>query len=395
MKKTAGIIAEFNPFHKGHAALIRAAREEGADSVVAVMSGNFVQRGSPAVTDKRVRAQAALLCGVDLVLELPLVCAMAPAQRFARGAAEVLAATGVVNTLAFGSECGEAEPLRELAVLLESPDLAHRIQPHLAEGKTFAKARELAAGELNPALAPLLATPNNVLAVEYLRAAKELGWDPALFTIPRQGAAHDGAPIGEYASASYLRSCEELAQLAPYVPSRAMAAYHLAAATGKYPSKPEALDIAILAHLRRLTPDDLARLPDLSEGLENRLYNAIRTAPSLPGLLTALKTKRYTMARLRRLVLAAFLGLTVSDAATPVPYIRVLGATEAGKDLLSAMKRTCRLPTSHSLARLRDLGGTAERFAALEDAATNLFALTLPEPMGCGSEYGGKQFFCE
>jgi predicted nucleotidyltransferase len=393
MKKTAGIVAEFNPFHNGHAALIRAVRAAGAQRVAVVMSGNFAQRGSPAITDKRVRAKAALLSGADLVLELPLVYAMAPARRFAKGAAEILSATGAVDVLAFGSECGDTEPLRELAALLESPALTGRMQPHLAAGKTFAKARELAVGEKNPALAGLLATPNNVLAIEYIRAAAELGWDPALFTIQRQGAAHDGAPAEGYASASWLRKCTDLSQLAPYVPPRAMAAYQLAAAAGQYPGDPSLLDTAILAHLRRLTPKDLSRLPDLSEGLENRLYNAIRTAQSLEDLLTALKTKRYTMARLRRLVLSAFLGLTAADAAEPVPYLRVLGATGAGKEMLSEMKGACCLPVSHSLARLRELGGSCQRFAELEDLATNLFALTLPNPLPCGYEYSAKPVF--
>lgn len=396
MADVYGIVAEFNPFHNGHAALAAHARRGGATGLVAVMSGNFVQRGSPAVTDKRVRAEAALRCGVDLVLELPLPYAVAPAQRFACGAVELLAATGRVDGLLFGSECGDVRALRVLAEAVDAPTLQPGLRAQLAKGNTFARARERAlAAELGDEQAALLANPNNALAVEYLRAAGQLGWQPEVITLQRLGAAHDsGEAWGEYASASMLRlHAGDFALLGRYVPPLAAEVYARAFVAGLYPADPSRLETAILARLRGLTLPELAELPDLSEGIENRLYSAIRGAPTLSALESALKTKRYTMARVRRLIFSAFLGVTHRDAHTSPPYIRVLGFTPRGREILSAMKGVSKLPVSQSLARLRERGGACERFAALEELATDLYALALPRPPGCGYEYLASAVF--
>lgn len=394
MQQITGIVAEFNPFHSGHAALVRCAKAQGADAVVAVISGNFVQRGEPAVTDKRVRAKAALLCGVDLVLELPLVYAMAPAQRFARGAVELFSASGVVDTLIFGSECGDIARLKRVAAALDDTSLQPLIREQLDRGVTFARARQTALESWLGADAACLERPNNTLGVEYIRAAKAIGWQPDVQTMQRCGVAHDsGCPAGEYASGVWLRqNAGDLALMTGYVPPAAMAVYAEALRQGRYPADPAALHTAILTHLRRLGPDDLADLPDLSEGIENRLYAAIRQATTLDELETQLKTKRYTMARMRRLILSAFFGLTREDAHTPVPYLRVLGCTRAGREVLSGMKHS-HLPVSHSLARLREHGGKCERFAALEELATDLYGLALPSPLPCGTEYTAKPVF--
>lgn len=396
MRKAVGIVAEFNPFHNGHAALLRFARGAENRPVVAVMSGNFTQRGSAAVTDKRVRAKAALLGGADLVLELPLPYAAAPARRFARGGVEALAATGVVDTLCFGSECGDIALLRALAGAADDPAVNAAMRVRLGEGITFAKARELAVADaLGPAAAAKMASPNNALGMEYLRAAAELGWKAAAVTMRRAGAGHDsGEPAGDFASASYLRQrAGDLAALRRFVPEAAAPVYAEALAAGLYPSAPEKLETVVLAHLRRLGMAELSALPDLSEGLENRLYAAIRESAALEELELALKTKRYTMARVRRLILAAFLGLTGEDARQPLPYLRVLGCNRTGRELLSGMKEACRLPVSHSLAQLRAMGGACGRFAALEELATDLFSLSLPKPRPCGYEYTASAVF--
>lgn len=389
MTRIAGIVAEFNPFHSGHAALIRAAKEQ-VSGVVAVMSGNFVQRGSPAITDKRVRTRAALLCGVDLVLELPLSYATAPAQRFARGAIGTLATTGVVDILAFGSECGELSALQALAEAVDNKSVINEMKRLLTQGMTFARARELAvAHSLDPQLAHALAAPNNLLGVEYLRAAAALGWHPQAITLRRQGVGHDSPSAKDgYASGSFLRqNAGDFALLCRYLPEQAALVLADALADGLYPTNSARLETAILAHLRRLSSEELSRLPDLSEGLENRLMASIRIASTLADLENALKTKRYTMARVRRLILSAFLGLTEEDVHTPIPYIRVLGFTHRGRKILSGMKGICKLPVSTSLARLRSLGGSCERFASLEETSTDLYALCLPKPVPCGYEY--------
>jgi len=389
--KTAGIVAEFNPFHSGHAALIQAVRGEGATHVAAVMSGNFVQRGSLAITDKRVRAHCALLGGADLVLELPVSAATATAQQFARGAVGLLAATGCVDILCFGSESGDARGLSELARAVDARPVTAAMTPLLGQGLTFARARQLAVEqELGSRLGRQLGRPNNALGVEYLRAAHSLGWQPRIFTMARRGAAHDEAfpaPGGSYASASYLRTVAgDWDKLARFMPEDSVSLLRRAGADGLYPVDPARLETAVLAVLRGLSPEALAALPDLSEGLENRLWNAIRGAASLEELYAKCKTKRYTLARVRRLVLHAFLGITGEDVRTLPPYLRVLGFGHRGRELLARMADTATLPVGSRLTRLREAGPEALRFALLEERSTDLYTLAMPVPRPCGYE---------
>jgi len=395
MGRVWGVAAEFNPFHSGHAALLTAMRRRGASHLVAVMSGHVVQRGDFAVTDKWTRAHCALEHGVDLVLELPLAYACAPARRFGMGAVGLLRATGLVEGLFFGSECGDAGRLRQAARLVESPPVRQGLPEHLSRGLTFAQARQQAVAAVDPLLAELLRTPNNNLAIEYLRAARELDWNPEIFTIPRQGAAHDDPETGGgIASATGLRKLgQDFDAMAPHLPPRCLALYRTAAREGRYPAAPSRLDAAILSALRQLPPERLSTLPDLSEGLENRFAKAIRAAVSLEELQGLLKTKRYTLARVRRLILCAYLGVTRADADSPPPYLRVLGFTGRGEELMREMKHTALLPVDTRLARLRDLGGCCGRFAGLEANCTNLYTLCLPTPRPCGWEYTGKGVF--
>ncbi|MCL2857988.1 MAG: nucleotidyltransferase family protein [Oscillospiraceae bacterium] len=388
--RIGGVITEFNPFHNGHAALCAGARAGGVTHLIAVMSGNFVQRGGLAITDKRVRAACALACGVDLVIELPLPWAMSGAQTFARGGVGLLAACGCVEVLTFGSESGQLEPLRVLAAEIDCPSVESRLRELLPQGLTYAKARELAAREvLGDELAGRLSSPNDLLGIEYLRAARATGWQPEVSIIKRLGVGHDaGRPKGGYASASYLRSVagEGLAVLQEYIPPACLELLQKAESQGLYPADKSALEGAILAHLRRQSREELSRLPDLSEGLENRLYSAIRTAATTHELEAAVKTKRYTMARVRRLVLSAFLGVTQKNALGTPPYLRVVGLNERGDEILAKMKKTATLPVSSSLARLSGHSRRAGEVAALEERATDLYGLALPTPLLCGYE---------
>lgn len=390
-----GIIAEFNPFHNGHYALIKAARSAGAEKICCVMSGNFVERGSFAVTDKRIRAKAALECGVDLIIELPLAHALSTAQRFARGAIFLLNATGCIDMLAFGSESGNLEDLNTLSKAIDSAEVLPVMRQLLSGGLTFAKARELAVQRVyGEKLSEQLREPNNILGIEYLRQADLQGLKSQTFTVKRIGAEHhDTIASNGFASASYLRSHTDFATLSRYVPEAAARIYSDAISAGLFPAVPAKLEAAILAHLRRLSLSALAMLPDISEGLHNRMFAAIRKSCTLDELERGLKTKRYTMARVRRLILSAFLGLTAKDAETMPPYIRVLGFNDSGRELLSNIKKRCGLPVSASLADLRALGGACERFAALEEISTDLYALSLPKPPACGYEYTAQAVF--
>lgn len=385
--RIGGVVAEFNPFHNGHRALADSARERGVTHLVAAMSGNFVQRGDLAITEKRIRAACALAGGFDLVLELPVAWAMAPAPTFARGAVGLLAACGCVEALCFGSESGDAGILRSLAEAVEDRRVEAALREHLARGVTFAKAREQAVEQvLGGELAAHLKSPNDLLGVEYLRQAKKLGWEPQPVVVRRRGASHDAhGPAGGSASASWLRlHANSQGLLARYMPPASAELLAAAREDGLFPAEADRLEAAVLARLRTLEPEELQALPDLSEGLENRLYAAIRSAGALEELAGALKTKRYTLARVRRLILSAFLGLTDRDAAGIPPYLHILGFNQRGREILAELGKTDPPPCEASLARLRRLGGRCEQTALLESRTTDLYTLALPRPLPCG-----------
>lgn len=360
------------------------------------MSGNFTQRCEPAIAEKRIRAKAALLSGVDLVVELPLPYATATAQKFAYGGTFLLKATGVVDTLLFGSELGQHEKLEQIADVLQTEEFSGRLAVHLEEGMTFARARGKAVGDiLGERAEKIIATPNNILAIEYISEAKKQGWNPKYMTIPRKGVAHDSKTAKDsFASASYLRQAgENWAELCKFMPEKAVEVYRQAFKAEVYPCDKAKLDIAVTSYLRRLDTESLKSLPDISEGIENRLHYAIAGSTNMKEIAEGLKTKRYTMARVRRLILSAFLGITAQDIATPPPYIRVLGFNDKGRELLGKMKDSASIPFGHSLRELENKGGSFERFARLEAKSTDQFTLTQAKPAPCGYDYTAPGVF--
>ena len=388
----AAIIAEYNPFHNGHARHIEKTREAGATHVAVIMSGNFTQRGTPAVAEKRARAEAALMGGADLVVELPLPYAAGTAQRFALGAVSIAEGMGCVDLLSFGSESGYLTILEAAAEAVDSEELSARLPELLATGMTFAKARHNAVSELfGDEVADMLTTPNDSLAVEYIRQLRLIGSRILPVAVRREGPGHDreGAQ-GEIASASYLRGLWKsggISALRGLAPEKSLGVLMRAAEEGKAPFADEAQEKMMLAALRRLTPEQLRELPDVSEGLENRVYAAIRQAVTLGEVYSLSKSKRYTMARIRRVVLAAFLGIPRGLSAAPAPYIRILGFNRRGREILAVMKRTASLPVSDSLAYLRKLDRTCLEFADLEARSTDLYTLGLPRVLPCGSDF--------
>ncbi len=386
--KTAGIVAEFNPFHSGHARLIRILRENGADLVAVAMSGNFVQRGEAAVLSKWARARQALLCGADLVVEIPLPWAVAGAEKFAFGGVSVLNALGA-DVLGFGSECGSADRLRQASGALSSPLLRRALRRELEGGATFAAARQKAAGEVfGPETAELLRGPNDILGIEYLKALERLGSRMEPFAVRRTGAAHgDLRPDGASASSASLRAMIRGGRAcAAYMPPPAFGILREELKAGRAPAGLSFLERGILAKLRTLKREDFSRLPDLSEGLENRVYAASRRAGTLEELYALAKTKRYPHARIRRIVLSAFLGLRASDSAGPVPYLRVLGIGRGGAAILRKAKEVGALPVVSRRADVRPLGEAARSLFRLENRAADLYALCMPGACPCGLE---------
>ena len=363
----AGIIVEYNPLHSGHLRLLEAGRAAlGPDTaMVCVMSGNFVQRGDFALLRKHARARAAVESGADLVLELPLPWAVSSAEGFAAGGVQALAATGVVEHLLFGSECGDVSALERVAAALLAPSFRDRLREVLPGAVSFAAARQRARTGLLPQNAPLRPV-----------------------TIRREGSAHDGALAPDtHPSASGLRALlrqgkrEEALSLLPPAVARA---YELEEAAGRAPVFWENSHRAILARLRSMTAADFAALDQGREGIWNRLYDASRAAASLPELLAAAKTKRYAMARLRRMVLWSYLGLTPGDMPERVPYLRVLAANGTGCRLLSRMREAAAVPVLTRPAQVRRLGPEARRLFELEVRATDLYTLAYPRLSAAG-----------
>ncbi len=375
----AGIICEYDPLHTGHAYLMAQAREAGAEAVVCAISGNFTQRGGFAVTDKLSRAEMAVSCGADLVLELPTVWAMSTAERFARGGVELLTRTGVVTGLVFGSECGDLAALRRAADCLESPEFTASLASLPEDGRTFAARRQAAlAALLGAEEAALLASPNNTLAVEYLRAVRRLGSPLTARTVRRTGAQHGEEASGGFASASYLRqllAAGETEQAAAYMPPAAADILRREQAAGRV-ADPSLCERAILSRLRTMTAGDWRQYDGGGEGLGNRLCQASRTGSTLEAVLAAAKTKRYPLARLRRMVLAAWLMLP--EPPEEVPYLRVLAANETGRRLLRQM-RDAGAPVLTKPADVSLLGGEAEALLAAESRCTDLYVLARPD----------------
>ena len=394
--RIAGIIAEYDPFHKGHAAHIAATRAKNggnATHIVTVISGSFTQRGEPALLSKFRRTEMALSCGSDLVLELPLPWAMAPAEHFAAGGVAILNALGCVDLLSFGSECGDVAALKALAKLSNQVEYQTELKKALSNGLSYAAAGQLAAakivGEEN---AQHLASPNNTLGIEYLRASVNQGakWD--VFTLTRQGALHtDKAPKDGFSSATLIRESVRNGHTdiaSRYMPDDAFRILQNALHAGEVTTQTTRLENALTAHLRRLPQAEYSELPWLSEGLENRLYRESRTATDYIELLNSVKTRRYPMARLRRVLWASFIGLKDSDTLGLPPYVRILGMNERGRAILAAASPV--LPILSRATQISDTNEQTRRIFALECAATDLHALAMPNPLPCGTDFTTK-----
>ena len=403
-----GIVAEYNPFHTGHALQLARTRELlGADlPAVAVMSGCWVQQADCAIADKWTRARLALMGGVDLVLELPTVWAMASAESIARGAVSILNAAGVVDVLSFGSESGDIGQLGRVAACLDGGEYPALLKEQLSRGLSFPAARQRAAEQLLGTDAAVLSRPNNTLGIEYLRALHTLGSPIRPVTVKREGAGHNEAAVfsGQMSqeeadqlfwqhnttlSATAIRGYlteGEWERMAPYLPQGGLELLRESA-----PELPvlARLERAILARVRTMSAEDWGRLPDAgaAEGLPNRLERAGRECRSMEEFFDLAKTKRYTHSRLRRLVLWAFLGITAADVPAVPPYIRVLGFNARGQELLREMKGRACLPILTMPVQARGLEAEGRRLFELESRCTDLYNLCRTTPRPAGEEW--------
>lgn len=341
--KTAGLTAEFNPFHNGHKYILEEIRKH-FDAVAVIMSGSFVQRGDIAVTDKYTRAAAALKNGADLVIELPVIYALNTAQRFAFGAVATLDRTGIIDSLVFGSESGDKEELITCARIMEneSAEISYKIKKYMSSGMSYPSARAKAYEGI--VRDDLISKPNNILALEYIQALHKIHSDMDIFTIKRTNVFHAREERGKIASAADIRKMmRENRDISEYVPSADFEIYDI-----------KELDKALTYFLRTVSAGELARVNDVSEGIENRILSAAKVSLGFEEICAAVKAKRYTMSRVRRILLSSFLKITKEDAYREPEYIRILGMNKTGKTLLREMKSKAKLPVIIKAAVLKD-----------------------------------------
>ena len=389
MYKLAGIIAEYDPFHNGHAWQLQQAKALGAQRVAVAMSCGLTQRGALPLLPESVRVQAALTCGADLVFALPAPYACSGAECFARAGVQLLAAAGC-DALVFGAETPDAALLMEAARVLSGAEYRTALKARLAAGaRSFAAARQAAVEAVCPGtgLAALLDKPNNNLAVEYCKAILELGASLVPIPLPRQGAGHGQALTetgGQFASASALRTLWQNGgadAAAPYVPAEVLPLYREAFAAGQYTDLAAAQRCQLaLLRSRCAGTAPFAQVRGISEGLEHRLEAAVRSSTTHAELLDSLTTVRYPRARMRRLAMDAALDYSTDAFPALPPYLHLLGAQ---KDALPLLKAAA-LPVSHSLARLAEQNAPCRAVVDAQLRACDFGALCRkkPEPMG-------------
>jgi predicted nucleotidyltransferase len=397
VESVVGVIAEYNPFHNGHLYHIeRSLALTGAGGIVAVMSGNFTQRGEPALIDKWRRARAAVESGVDLAVELPFLYATGSAEYFASGAVRLLNAMTCVTHLAFGCEEGAVAPLAEAARVLaaEPPGFKEALRASLRTGRSFPRARaEALRAEAGEAAARLLDRPNNILAAEYLKQCILTGSGMTPVAVKRVGAGpRDANPRARIAGASAIRemilagNTEEALRYMPATPAR--------------PDAPAAQSLRdyftlIAAAARMRSGKELHEIFSASEGLENRLMRALDGASDMPSLIAAIKTARYTDTRIRRFLLHTLFGITRArfaalDAAWP-GYLRVLALSERGGAVLRLVKARTALPVVTNLGRQR-LDPPAADLLALDVLASDIYNLVACGDMRERSDYRMRPF---
>ena len=332
---TVGIICEYNPLHLGHFRQISRIREEfGPETViVCAMSGNYVQRGMPAIIDKSPRAEAALVSGADLVLELPITAALSSAEGFAAAGVQIL--SPMCDILCFGTETADAQTLMLTANALLSDSFPPLLRQELDKGLSFPAARQAALAQMGVD-AGLLSLPNNILAVEYCKAILTQGSAMTIFPIHRAGSYHAEIADAENPSATAVRNLMLYAHnWKSCVPKPVRPIFEGAALHNL-----QSGERAVLARLRTMTDEEFEALPYGSEGLWRKLMHASRKEATLEAIVEATKSKRYTRTRIQRMVLCAFLGITQEILEAEVPYTRILAFNDRGRRVLKEAKKS-------------------------------------------------------
>lgn len=406
MATVLGIIAEYNPFHNGHFYQIEEAKKQtGAKYVVAVMSGNFTQRGNTSLIDKWAKAQMALENGVDIVLELPTIYSVSSAENFAEGAIKILDSLKIVDTLCFGTETADFAALNNIANVLhnEPKEYVAILNHELGKGISYPKARENALMMyLNDIkrYASILSGSNNILAIEYLKALKRLKSDMTPFSIQRKKVYYnDERIIDEFASSTAIRkliATEQYEEVRKVVPMSSYMLLKEKIEKGNFVIDIIKFEKEILYNLRKMTVKQIAELPDVTEGLEYAIKNAANSCNSLLELVNIIKSKRYTQTRIQRILVYALLGITKKDMANArkvIPYARVLGFNKNGREMLSdicSINPRINMITSVKKYEDQNINKVLREMLEKDIFATNVYTLGYEDDSWANLDYTNK-----
>lgn len=383
----AGIVCEYNPFHKGHLYQLEKTRQAGADAIVCVMSGNFVQRGECAFLDKWTRAKTAVLCGADVVIDLPVPWAVSSAESFARGSVALLKEFGI-DMLSFGTECDDKGKLLIAAKSVDDEAVIALTKKHMQSGLSYPTALHKGVSELyGEETADIISSPNSTLAVEYIRQLQKYE-NTNFLPVKRQGADHDSHEEKDgFLSASKIRSELRLnAYVLSALPEKSAELISAESEKGNAPCLMLNNERGVLSALRELSREKLEKYVSDETGLAGRIYDAVRSSTSLDELYEKAKSKNFTHSRIRREVLCAYLGIEKEIALGNPPYIRVLAANERGLSLLSQAKKNSALPIVTRHGEMQNMDIKARCIYELQCSSTDKFALMSQRPRECGIE---------
>lgn len=381
----AGIIAEFNPLHNGHKYIIDRAKSDGYDVAIA-LSGNFVQRGDTAIVPKFCRAKTALYAGAQIVVEVPVPWSMSTAQNFALGGVSQLLAMGI-DALYFGSECGNTALLEEIADIVISDKFSSLLELKLKSGETFAKLRQNTVSDiLGEDAAMVLENPNDALAVEYIIASKKLKSSIKFCAVERVGTGHnDLYTAGNYCSSTFIREkikSNKLDGLSKLVPPDTKIILSESPI-----SDIKRIDTAIISRIKQLSVNELSLVQDVSEGLENLIFEKAKECFTFDELCNSIKSKRYTFARIRRILLAAYLGIDNCFFGKEPPYVRILAADSNG---IKKIPKSSTKPIVTRVSQIDRSNSFVNKVFETEMIVNELYALSLDNPKLFVSEFKEK-----
>ena len=384
-----GVVSEFNPMHYGHKWFLNKIREKYGDNtaIVCVMSGDFVQRGEPACMDKFSRAKAAVLNGADLVIELPIPWSISSAERFAENAVRILASINSVSTIAFGSECGDADKIIKTAEAILTDKVNKKIKDELNGGINYALARQKAMEYYYPELAEIISTPNNLLGVEYAKAIIRNNYGMDVYTVKRHGVMHDSKSDSNVKSAKEIREILKTGgSIEKFVSDATLSVIKECIENNTFIYDNDNLEIAIVSRLRMLSKDDYNDIPDSDGGVGNAVYKAVQDDSNIQGIAMKAKSKNVALARINRMLMCAATEVKKEDIEETPKYLRVLASTERGLEILRGKNE---LPVLAKAADVGKISCEAKKQFELGSKAHDLYVLGYNniQERKCGQDY--------